>query len=426
MKVLFVTTRLFWPADSGRKVSLFYYCKGLHEKCGCEVHLFSFLESGQSPEQVADKPDFISSVTLAEPIKKFTKLKNLFSKSVFIGWPFQCSLYYSRKNNKKLLKLCEELNPDIVIVDMIRLAPYFKAFKKRDCLKILDLDDLLSERYLRQASNVEGKADILGNYSDNVSKSNKKLLKKPFIKRFALKSESKRVKKAEIKYGKLYEKTVFVSEKETEEFNKRCGFNKAYTVRLGVDYDYYAADIELDKKNNELIFMGNLKVAANIDSLDMIIRNVLPLLDFDYTFHVIGSVSDELKNNYSDERIVFHGRVDDVRPLIKSSKVFLSPIAYGTGIKTKILEAMAMGSLVVTNSVGAEGIDAINDVHFYVRDTYAEIANTVNKLIHESDVQVGSNAQALIHEKYSWNEIYKDLYAVVIGDKKNENNMDNA
>lgn len=30
-RLLFVTTRLFWPTDSGRKLRLYYYCKGIHE-----------------------------------------------------------------------------------------------------------------------------------------------------------------------------------------------------------------------------------------------------------------------------------------------------------------------------------------------------------------------------------------------------------
>lgn len=427
MKALFVTTRLFWPTDSGRKVSLFHYCKGLHDRCGCDVHLFSFTESGQTAEQLSHKPDFIDSAVLAEPVKKFTKVKNLFTKSVFGGWPFQCSLYYSRKNNKKLKRFCEELKPDVIIVDMIRLAPYYSAFKKLKAVKILDLDDLLSERYKRQALSGNNKADIFGNYADNVSELGKSILKKGFLKRRVLKSESKRVRKAEIKYGRIYDKTIFVSEKETKKFNEICAFDKAYTVRLGVDCDYYAQPTEnVNKIDNSIAFMGNLKVAANIDSFCFIIDKILPRLNFAYKFHVIGAVSEEVVKAYGNENIIFHGRVDDVRPLIKSCKVFLSPIVYGTGIKTKILEAMAMGLPVVTNTIGAEGIEAENGVHFYVSDSESETAEIVNGLMNSDVGEITRNAQLLIKEKYSWDGIYDDLYSVVVDGAGNENNMDNA
>ena len=60
----------------------------------------------------------------------------------------------------------------------------------------------------------------------------------------------------------------------------------------------------------------------------------------------------------------FSGKVSDLRGEVKKGMVFLAPIAYGTGIKTKILEAMAMEMPVVTNSVGAEGIPGVNGKHW--------------------------------------------------------------
>ena len=36
-RLIFVTSRLPWPTNSGRKVSLYHYCRGLHEKYGYEI-----------------------------------------------------------------------------------------------------------------------------------------------------------------------------------------------------------------------------------------------------------------------------------------------------------------------------------------------------------------------------------------------------
>ena len=79
-KLLFITTRLFWPTDSGRKVSLYYYCKGLHDKYGYDIYVYSFLEHGQSEILLKDKPDFIKDVRIAASVDKASKLKNLLLK----------------------------------------------------------------------------------------------------------------------------------------------------------------------------------------------------------------------------------------------------------------------------------------------------------------------------------------------------------
>ena len=422
-KLVFITTRLFWPTDSGRKVSLYYYCKGLAERCGYEIHLYSFAEIGQSEKDIANKPDFISSVTMAKPVNRIIKFFNLATKSLFCGFPLQCSLYYSKENVRAIRTLCENIDPDVIMVDMIRLAPYLKSFKKRSCIKILDLDDMLSLRYERQLADLESKANILGNYASNAGTIENKMLGHSGIKKLILKSESKRVRRAEIKYSKLYDKTIFVSDKEANEINRRCSFNKAYTVRLGVDYKYYSNMPDLVIEPGSLAFLGNLKVAANIDSLLYIINEILPRLDFDYKLHVIGSVDKEFSDKYSSENVIFYGRVGDVRQVIGRCKLFLSPIAYGTGIKTKILEAMAMGIPVITNTIGAEGIDGKNGVHFIVKDSADDIALAVNNMMDSDNHVMIDSARKLIEEKYEWEKIYSDL-AEVVG-AQDENSVDN-
>ena len=104
-KLLFVTTRLFWPTDSGRKLSLYYYCKGIHEKYNCDIYIYSFLESGQTEKDIEKKPEFIKDVRLAKPIGKIDKIQNLATKTLVTRkWPIQCSLYYSRQNSEQIKK----------------------------------------------------------------------------------------------------------------------------------------------------------------------------------------------------------------------------------------------------------------------------------------------------------------------------------
>ena len=165
-----------------------------------------------------------------------------------------------------------------------------------------------------------------------------------------------------------------------------------------------------------------MKVAANADSLIYIIKNILPKLDFEYTLHVVGAVTDDFAEKYGRNNIIFHGRVDDVREVIGGCEIFLSPIVYGTGIKTKILEAMAMGIPVITNSVGAEGIDGLNNVHFVVRDSADELAASVNEMTGREMTSMINAARELIRNKYTWNNIYAELKKVVDGDG-DENNM---
>ena len=113
--------------------------------------------------------------------------------------------------------------------------------------------------------------------------------------------------------------------------------------------------------------------------------------------------------------IIFTGRVEDLRTCVKATEVFVSPIAYGSGIKTKILEAMAMGVPVVTNSIGAEGIDAKNGRDILISDDMEELAGMVRALLDDEKRQreIACNAQNFIKNKYQWELIFQKFRDVL-------------
>ena len=121
-KVLFVTSRLIYPVNDGRKVVLYNYCKGLAEQHKCEVRLFSLLDKN---EETPEQPNFIKKVYKAKTPSKFEKISNLVYKSFILNkWPLQVSLYYSKKSKQYLDQVIKEYEPDIVIADMARTAEY--------------------------------------------------------------------------------------------------------------------------------------------------------------------------------------------------------------------------------------------------------------------------------------------------------------
>ena len=408
-KLLFITTRLFWPTDSGRKVSLYYYCKGLHDKYGYDIYIYSFLEHGQTEDLLKDKPDFIKEVRLASSVDKVSKVKNLLFKSIFtLTWPLQCSLFYSKKNHDMIAGYANQINPEVIIVDMVRLAPYYDALKELNCKKIIDMDDMLSKRYTRQIGG-NTKTSIAGQYGTGMSGFLNSIIGLSFIKNSILRFESKLMEKAEIKYGQMYDSVVFVSQKECDELNSKIGC-KSVAVPMGVYRNAFENCRYQPTEGNELCFVGNMAVAANADTLQMIVSEILPNIKSSYKLTVIGKCPKELKEQYkSNPKISFTGRVDSIYEHASNASLFLAPIAYGSGIKTKILEAMAMQLPVITNSVGAEGIDLNNEEHFVVEDNYKVIAEKVDYYLeHKEEARIiAESGQKAVFALYEWNEIWK-------------------
>ena len=296
---------------------------------------------------------------------------------------------------------------------MIRTAIYYNAFHRPGIKTIANLDDLLSKRYRRQSSYSNSKMNVAGAYSSRLPGFVNNIIKNPVIQNIFLRYEARNCEIWERKLYELYDFCMFTSLIETDEINMKMQGNKALTLSVGIDYDYFARPMEnLEKEPYSLSYVGNFKVAANCDTLKMICEDILPLVKHDYKFYVIGSCPDFVRCKYENERVIFVGRVDDLAERIRKTEIFFSPISYGTGIKTKIVEAMAMGMPVITNDIGVEGIPGSSGIHFIVANDYGELAEQVDMLMndHEQMERIGSMAQEISYQYYRWEVVYQSFY----------------
>ncbi len=400
--ILFVMPRLPFPTVSGRKTSLYHYCRILSEQLGYRLVVAAFLEKGDDPDL---KPEFIDQLVILKHPSKIEKIKNIFVKSIITSvYPIQVSLYLSSAAKMQINKLIEKEKPIAVIADMVRCTEYIKNAKS---FKIADLDDRISLRYKRQFETDIKTVNPYGAFLDTLPKIIRKIAMYEPLKVSVLKREIKLLSAYEISIGKSCDKVVFVAQKEADNYNRELGEDKAIAVPIGVDVEYFKPQ-QVENKRNIISFLGAMNVAHNENAVNYFIERVFPkVLERvpDAIFYVIGGgVSTKLKLKETNN-IVFTGRVDDVRKYLNASKVFVCPMLFGSGIKTKNLEAMSLGLPVVTTSIGAENIDAKNGEEWFVADTDYEFAEKVIKILKNNKLEqaCSSAARKYILNTFTWN-----------------------
>lgn len=413
-KLLYLTSRVFWPTKSGHEVHIYNYCRALKEKYGYCVDVYIFDDQKTVNDALKYKPSFLNSIICGEKISKFDIVGNGLSKIFFNEnhWTIQSSLYFNKANCQKLQNLEAKNHYDVLFVDMIRLAPYINAFSNSSLLTVLDMGDMLSKRYRRQISIVNENSNVGGVYTDSMSKIVKSILRQKWLQKAILKIENKLMSKSEIYWAERYDSTILVSTVETDELNMKLSKPKAVTVRVGVDSDFFGEENVSEKGNGLVSFVGDMRTAANSDTVRYLINNILPLCKKINKMTFIGKCPDGLREEYKGkDNIQFVGMVPDLRAEVKKTNVFLAPMSYGTGVKIKIVEAMAMGMPVVTNPIGAEGIPGENGVHWYVGNSDSAIAEYVDKLLVDpvACADMGKNAQRLIDKTFSWNAATKSF-----------------
>jgi len=112
-----------------------------------------------------------------------------------------------------------------------------------------------------------------------------------------------------------------------------------------------------------LLFNGLLNYKPNLDAVKTILDEVNPLLDsrsaFQYKIIICGKgLPHDLNSlqDYRDKNIIYAGFVDDIETYFKAADIFLNPVQSGGGIKTKMVEAIALGATGIATRTGASGI----------------------------------------------------------------------
>lgn len=410
--ILFVMSRLPFPASSGRKTSLYHYCRILSEDFGYRLVVAAFLEAGDGPN---NKPDFIDRLIILPKASAKTRIFGILKESIiFHKKPMQVSLYWSPKAKTIINTLVTEEKPIYVIGDMVRSTEYIKDV---DAVRIADLDDRISLRYQRQLETDIHGINPYGAFLNTMPKAIQNLMLIKPLKVLVVKNEIDLLKKYELEIGKICDKTVFVAKKEAQEFNRELGAEKAFAVPIGVDIEYF--DYRSTGKNGNIIgFLGAMSVAHNENAAKHFITNILPqVLDkvSDAKFLVIGGGASENLLKLKSAHVDFTGRVEDVRDYLEKCKVFVCPMTFGSGIKTKNLEAMAMGLPVVTTSIGAENINAADGEDWILADDDDKFADGVVEILTDDvkRVNMGRNGCEFIKKNFTWEvaeEEFRDLF----------------
>lgn len=135
-------------------------------------------------------------------------------------------------------------------------------------------------------------------------------------------------------------------------------------------------------KREGLLFVGGFAHPPNEDGVLWFAREIFPKIRAEkpeIKLYIAGSkASDEIKAlgaSPEETGIEVLGFVSDERlsELYRETKLTVVPLRYGAGVKGKVVEALYHGSVVVTTSVGAEGVPAAQDVLAVVNETDADI-----------------------------------------------------
>ncbi len=183
-------------------------------------------------------------------------------------------------------------------------------------------------------------------------------------------------------------------------------------IPFGIDFDGIEYK-KVSKKDNAILFLGNMFFQPNQDAVKTIVKKIAPLVfqkNRDLVFKFVGDVPKNLVNTYKNKNIIFEGRIKDYKEVFDNVFVCLAPVRVGGGIRVKLLTYTASGIPIISTKVAASGIEFDNYIN--MAETPEEFANKIlethaNEAKYFEKSKIAYESARLNH---SWKNIaYKNL-----------------
>lgn len=181
-------------------------------------------------------------------------------------------------------------------------------------------------------------------------------------------------------------------------------------IRGGVDLDYFAppTDCEYSRTPN-IVYTGHFMDELNRDAFIWFVKEVWPRVKAKHPrlkFYVLGPhASPDMKAlARRDDDIHLTGLIKDIRPYLHNADAFVCPIRMGSGLRGKVLEAMASGLPVASTSLGVEGIPAQNGITAMIADDVAMMAQNIHLLLTDAGLhaRIARRARDMVQQHFSW------------------------
>ncbi len=226
----------------------------------------------------------------------------------------------------------------------------------------------------------------------------------------------------ENKYLANCKKLVTISERDKTWLCKTIDKKRIYVVSNGVDINYFNPEVvEPGAAKRLIVFTGVMDYEPNHDAMVYCLNDIWPKIKKeipDAELKIVGRYprGDLIDLARKKHGVEITGEVKDLRQAVKGAKVFLAPMRIGSGLKNKILEAMAIGIPVVTTNEGAAGIELENGKNCIIAEKAIEIANNVISLINDNSKwrELSKSGRELVISKYSWKSKGEKLSEILL------------
>jgi glycosyltransferase involved in cell wall biosynthesis len=304
-------------------------------------------------------------------------------RSLIVNKSYHITRFISEDYREKLIQKLLQNQPDIVQLESLYLAPYIDTIREHSTARIV-----------LRAHNVEWQI------WERVASSTTNPVKKLYLN-----IAWKQLKRFETNTLQKIDVLVPISRLDEHTFHSMGYTGPVFYFPIGIDtcfFDYRLPDFS---KPLMLHFIGSLDWIPNIEGITWFVREIWPgihALFPDAILRIAGRNTPSEIFDLAGNGVEVTGEVPDANAYVQAGQISIVPLLSGSGMRAKIIEAMALGSVVISTTIGAEGIPAAHRESILFADSAQEFNDALMYIRQhpEKAEDISMRARQLVEEHF--------------------------
>lgn len=392
MRVLQLCYKLPFPPNDGGAFSLYNFAKSLLKTEEIDLYVLAMKQKKNKdsafliPDSFKIQTNF-KYVEIDNRIKPIKAIMSCFKKTSYF-----IDRFYSKEFEITLIETIKKNPFDIIQLEHTYLGVYLETIKKYFngivILRAQNVEYLLWEGYLES----------------------RKLF---FPIRLYMKIMTRRLENMEFHLINQIDGLICLSEEDRLQFMRMNPNVENAVIPVGFDeeqiHQYFPTEESLC-----IYHLGSMDWRPNIQGVEWFLNDVLPLLremNQEVKVYLAGKNMSSRFTKISKHNVIIDGEIKNAIEYLSDKPILIVPLLTGGGIRVKIIEALALGKVIISTSIGAEGILRLkHGENILIADTPEHFAKSINECLNSPELRqkLRQNGQKLYETQYKLTIIGKE------------------
>jgi len=390
MKILMLCNKSPWPKREGGPIAMHAMISGLLES-GHSVKVLAANTNKYNVDPDSIPVDFkqktgIEFVDIDLSLSVWGALYNFFA-----GKSYHVSRFHTKDFEQKIIEVLRKESYDIIQLEMLQMATYLDIIRKYSKAPVV-----------LRAHNIEHK--IWQRIAENCPNP---------LKRVYINHLYRTLRRFEISILNKMDGIVAITPVDARNLDRLSHSTNIISIPFGINLETLPEN-PVQPAEPSLFHIGTMNWYPNEESIRWLITEVWPKVSQrlpEIELHLAGRYMPEWLKKLSVPRIIVDGEVPDVWEYMQRFSIMVVPLFSGSGIRIKIVEAMAAGKAIITTAIGAEGINYENGQHLIIAKDARSFTEAVVKVCNDKQLRdsLGKNARLLIAKEHDNKKLMQKL-----------------